>query len=161
MSMDTRAFIKSNAKDMFDFIKNNFDSEANIKTHNFGDGEKNIYTIDFTFLNEQRIIYLHEMRFGGIYVDKEEKWYFKKYGTKKESSSYLYHEKGIPDNTAGILCSLVLWGLSIEIMTILCIKFGGWIDENDCDDIGYEKGATTNKLREIINYIFTKYKLEQ
>ena len=33
--------------------------------------------------------------------------------------------------------SLGCWGSSVEIMTIIAEYFGGWLDENDCDDIDY------------------------
>jgi len=35
---------------------------------------------------------------------------------------------------AGVWTSLGLWGNSIEIAKYLCETFGGYIDENDCDD---------------------------
>jgi hypothetical protein len=38
----------------------------------------------------------------------------------------------------GVWLSLGLWGNSIEIMRYLCEEFGGYIDENDCDDEGFE-----------------------
>lgn len=162
MGVDTRAFIKSNSDSMFEFIKR-FDPSAQMEVHLFGKDdpdERKMYVINFIFLGEQRLLHIHDMQFGGIYVKKEEDWYFKKYNVREESSSYLYHEDGIPDNTAGVICSLGMWGLSIEIMNLLCIEFGGWIDESDCDNIGFKKGATKSKMREIINNIFTKYKYE-
>lgn len=35
---------------------------------------------------------------------------------------------------AGVWTSLGLWGNSIEIAKYLCETFGGYIDENDCDE---------------------------
>ena len=43
-------------------------------------------------------------------------------------------DEGIP----GVWMSLGCWGNSVEIMTYLCETFGGWIDENDCDGIGFQ-----------------------
>lgn len=45
------------------------------------------------------------------------------------------HDEGIP----GVWMSLGCWGNSVEIMTYLCETFGGWIDENDCDGIGFQR----------------------
>lgn len=42
-------------------------------------------------------------------------------------------EEGI----GGIWLSLGMWGNSVEIMKYLCHTFGGYIDENDCDDEGF------------------------
>lgn len=38
----------------------------------------------------------------------------------------------------GILLSLRCWGSSVEIAHHFAGEFGGFIDENDCDDIGFE-----------------------
>lgn len=38
----------------------------------------------------------------------------------------------------GILLSLKCWGSSTEIAMHFVQEFGGFIDENDCDDIGFE-----------------------
>lgn len=54
----------------------------------------------------------------------------------------------------GVWCSLGMWGNSVEIIRYLCESFGGYIDENDCDDIGfypinfhlYEKGTEFSQM---------------
>ena len=38
---------------------------------------------------------------------------------------------------SGVWLSLGSWGNSIEIMKSLCEEFGGYLDENDCDDEGF------------------------
>ena len=38
----------------------------------------------------------------------------------------------------GVWLSLGMWGSSVGIMQYLCEEFGGYIDENDCDDKGFE-----------------------
>lgn len=40
--------------------------------------------------------------------------------------------------TSGVSISLGLWNNAVEIITEICNHFGGWIDENDCDEIGYK-----------------------
>lgn len=164
MGVDTHAFIKSNSDDIYKFIQKNFDSSATMEVNIFGrddPDERKMYTINFKFGDEQRMMYVHDMQFGGIYVEKEEEWYFKKYQTREESSSYLYHKEGIPDNTPGVICSLRLWGSGILIMDLLSVEFGGWIDENDCDDKGFRKGASKRKKKELVDYIFTQYKYKE
>jgi len=37
----------------------------------------------------------------------------------------------------GVRLSLGMWGDSVEIMKYILNVFGGYIDENDCDDEGY------------------------
>ena len=41
------------------------------------------------------------------------------------------------DDIAGVWTSLGKWGNSIEIARYLCETFGGYLDEDDCDDEGY------------------------
>ena len=38
---------------------------------------------------------------------------------------------------AGVWISLGMWGNSVEIARYLCETFGGYLDENDCDDEGF------------------------
>ena len=38
---------------------------------------------------------------------------------------------------AGVLLSLSCYGESVEILRYLCETFGGYLDENDCDDVGF------------------------
>ena len=60
------------------------------------------------------------------------------------------------NNIAGVWTSLGKWGNSIEIARYLCEKFGGYLDENDCDDEGfypinfhlYSQGEEFTKLDE-------------
>lgn len=57
-------------------------------------------------------------------------------------------------NIAGVFVSLDKWGNSVEIAKYLCEYFGGYLDENDCDDQGfypinfdlYSKGQDFTKL---------------
>ncbi len=58
------------------------------------------------------------------------------------------------NNIAGVGTSLDNWGNSIEIARYLCETFGGYLDENDCDDEGfypinfhlYSQGSEFTKL---------------
>lgn len=57
---------------------------------------------------------------------------------------------------AGVWTSLGKWGNSVEIARYLCETFGGYLDENDCDDEGfypinfhlYTQGSESTKLDE-------------
>jgi hypothetical protein len=37
----------------------------------------------------------------------------------------------------GVWTSLGMWGNSVEIARYICETFGGYLDENDCDDDGF------------------------
>jgi len=58
------------------------------------------------------------------------------------------------NNIAGVWTSLGKWGNSIKIARYLCETFGGYLDENDCDDEGlypinfhlYSQGKEFTKL---------------
>jgi hypothetical protein len=49
-------------------------------------------------------------------------------------SNIALHDYGID----GVLASLGCWGNSKEVMMLLLNKFGGYLDENDCDDKEFE-----------------------
>ena len=68
---------------------------------------------------------------------------------------------------AGVWCSLGMWGNSVEIARYLCETFGGYLDENDCDDEGFypinfhlysqgqeftEMDLFTNKVISVLGY---------
>jgi len=41
------------------------------------------------------------------------------------------------DGISGVWVSISSWGNSVGILRYLCETFGGYLDENDCDDKGY------------------------
>ncbi|HHT9021258.1 TPA: hypothetical protein ACT5CK_002441, partial [Flavobacterium psychrophilum] len=65
---------------------------------------------------------------------------------------------------SGIWCSLGMWGNSVEIARYLCEKFGGYLDENDCDDQEfypinfhlYAQGAEFTQMDLFRNKVITK-----
>jgi len=65
---------------------------------------------------------------------------------------------------AGVWTSLGMWGNSVEIARYLCETFGGYLDENDCDDKGfypinfhlYSQGTEFTKLDEFRHKVITE-----
>ena len=65
---------------------------------------------------------------------------------------------------SGVWCSLGCWGNSVEIMRYLCETFGGYLDENDCDNEGfypinfhlYSKGKEFTKLDELRHKVISE-----
>ena len=70
----------------------------------------------------------------------------------------------IDDGIAGVWVSLGKWGNSVNIIKYLCETFGGYIDENDCDNEGfypinfqlYSQGNDFTKLDELKHKIIEK-----
>lgn len=154
MGVDTKAFIKSDVDGIYSFIKRAFDSDAIFEPSGFSN-DYNI--IIFSFGKERRRLNCHNMRFGGVFVEKEEEWYYNEYQTREESQSYVLNKyEGIPDKTKGINLSLGYGGSSVEIMKAFANEFGGWIDESDSDAIGHERVKKKTARRDIIRAIFTK-----
>ena len=66
---------------------------------------------------------------------------------------------------AGIWCSLGMWGNSVEIARYLCETFGGYLDENDCDDQEfypinfhlYAQGTEFTQMDSFRNKVITKF----
>lgn len=67
------------------------------------------------------------------------------------------------DGISGVWVSLGKWGNSVEIARYLCETFGGYLDENDCDDEGfypinfhlYSQGSEFTKLDEFRHKVVT------
>ncbi len=65
----------------------------------------------------------------------------------------------------GVWTSLGKWGNSVEIAKYLCETFGGYIDENDCDDEGfypinfelYSQGKEFTKLDEFRHKVIKEF----
>jgi hypothetical protein len=76
-------------------------------------------------------------------------------------ANYCEQENGI----AGILCSLGHNDNAIEIAKFLCNDFGGYLDENDCDDEGfypikfdlYERGVNFTNLDLFKNKVMSQF----
>ena len=68
------------------------------------------------------------------------------------------------DGIAGVWTSLGKWGNSIEIARYLCETFGGYLDEDDCDDEGYyptnfhlySQGTDFTKMDEFRHKVITE-----
>lgn len=86
-------------------------------------------------------------------------------GEDKRNMAISYNGSCKEDNGIdGIWCSLGMWGNSVETMRYLCETFGGYIDENDCDDKGfypinfhlYEQGEEFTPLDVFTNKIISE-----
>lgn len=64
----------------------------------------------------------------------------------------------------GVWLSLGMWGNSVDILRHLCETFGGYLDENDCDDDGfypinfhlYVNGSEFTEMDLFINKVISK-----
>lgn len=142
MGCDTRAYLKGHIEpeQVFSVIRELFDKNATMdkvtKTiykpfheieFDFEPYDKNdtiwysVYTrVDFTYNGEKRSIFVHYDNvntFEGedYYVEKDPRLYEMVHSVKTS-------------------LSFRAWGSSVEIMRRLVCVFGGWIDDNDCDD---------------------------
>lgn len=110
MGVDTKGYLSKDiaAIDIYNVIKTKIDSGANFHINDDRDGE--IGNIVFNHKGDQRSL------FYCVTSDKLP-------GTEFDSQPHV---------------SLILgnWGDSAHIMTEIIKEFGGYVDENDCDDIG-------------------------
>lgn len=73
------------------------------------------------------------------------------------------------DGITGVWLSLGMWGNSVEILRYVCETFGGYLDENDCDDEPYypinfhlyEQGKEFTELDKFKNKVITKLGFEK
>ena len=111
MGTSTHGYVsdKVSATDIFNVIVSKFDKDAIFEIHEDRDGMGEIGRIHFKFKEEDRSLFycLGE-------VTNERKLEF-------ENGKYAF-------------LSLSYWGESVQIMTEIVKCFGGYLDENDCDD---------------------------
>lgn len=116
MGVDTKGYMKGNvtATEVYDIVCEKFDKDAQfgIKIDNYDKEERGF--IYFEFAGEKRQLF---------YCTGE---------TERLSDFPLIAEKS-DDKIVYLI--LGYWGSSVEIMTEVVKEFGGYVDDNDCDDI--------------------------
>ena len=143
MGVDTKGYVGSNvtAKEIYDVILQEICKDAD-----FGVDSRNTHNsiygfIDFVDGEDPRNLFIVE---------------------NTEADSY-HKDKMFKDNRYTYL-SLGKWGNAIELMTKIVSKFGGYIDEDDCDSIeafetyipcdnNFELNEFTQKRNQIIKLI--------
>lgn len=126
MGVDTNGRLIGNIspEEVLNFIRQKYDANAksSVKIKNYGIIKKDwIITngfIEFTYNNENRRLF-----------------YYKSNINSYENLEF-YSKHNLEDmvKSETTLISLGCWGSSIEIIKDIVTHFGGWIDENDCDD---------------------------
>lgn len=118
MSVDTKGIIKGkvNPKEIYNIICDLYDEEAIYNIDNENSRNEECGFICFKDGKDQRQIY--------VSTDTNEKW----------KEKYLL-DSGIDKDY--VYLSLGMWNNSVEIISNIVKNFGGYIDENDCDEIGY------------------------
>ena len=99
-----------------------------------------------------------EKKFGPVTIENthfEDVFYFIfKEGEEKNRNLAVFTNPTMAERDYGIngiLLSLGCWGNSVEIMMHFLEEFGGFIDENDCDDIDFQ-AVNIHKLEEAKDY---------
>ena len=83
-----------------------------------------------------------EKRYGEVVVDPTHAEYFFylrfRDGEDNRLLAVFYDRMAERDyGIHGVLLSLGLWGNAVDILKGFCEEFGGYLDENDCDDEDY------------------------
>jgi hypothetical protein len=132
MGVDTRAYyLNITREELFNFVKTVFDKNAK---HELKPRiNKDYSNIDFKYGGESRTMHVHRT---DIDVERDMKKWKADEPTDVDSGVYV-HQDGLPDKSKGIMVSLGMWGGSIEIVEILAMYFGGYIDERDTDSKPY------------------------
>lgn len=114
MGVDTNGYVGSNvtAKEIYDVVLQEISKDADFGVDSRNTLDSLYGFIDFIDGKDQRNLFIVE---------------------NTEADSY-QKDKMFNDNRYTYL-SLGKWGNSIELMTKIVSKFGGYIDEDDCDSI--------------------------
>lgn len=146
MGIDTIAKIKGRvtSKQIVDTIEELFDvdTENEVVIHK----HEKLDDLDFPFRNYgEEDYWFGDFGFICFTYNGENRMLFYSYDNINVYDGLEYYKKQYPDRTdihkmiksETTHLSLGKWGSSVEILEAIVKKFGGWIDENDCDDITY------------------------
>lgn len=141
MGVNTQGYLKGYIKPeyLLNYIKQKYDANATmtIRTHDYGEKSKLDFIketydeFDKWLIEEGRINFIDG-------IDQRSLFYMHDNINSYENLEY-HAKNGLEDMVKQEKTSLSLgcWGNSVEIMRDLVSQFGGWIDENDCDDEDY------------------------
>lgn len=168
MGVDTKVRLNGRIKpeEILNFVKQKFDTNAKMskidesnlglkseKDYVYESYDNDPYTkswstsICFNYKGENRNIFYVYSNYNAY----ENLAMYKKYGL----------ESMVKSETTTLI--LGCWGTSVEIMRTIVEEFGGWIDENDCDDIQYEPvvknpdGTIKPVIRVTIEEVYEKF----
>lgn len=147
MGIDTYGKIKGyvSPEQIVHVIKDRFNVEtvtSNITTYSYDKFANLDFTsntcIDGEYWKEGRI----EFEISG---EKRNLFYY--YSSINDYENLSYYEERFPDRpylkemvkSESTNIILGYWGSSVEIVETIVSAFGGWIDDNDCDDIPYRE----------------------
>jgi hypothetical protein len=148
MGVDTKGRIKGriSPKEIVRVIKEKFgvDAVSDVKPHDYGKlddldftfehyGNNGNWIIDHGFIcfeinGDRRMLFYH---YSNINIYENLTYY------KKEFPERVDLEEMVKSETTNI--SLGCWKNSVEIIEAIVSAFGGWVDDNDCDDVPYRR----------------------
>lgn len=138
MGVDTKGRLIGRVKpeEVLNFIKQKYDANA------MSDVKRRYDDYEFTWKHEKYGDEKPYTESGSIYFkdgDNNRKLFYYYTNVNSFENLELYSELGLEDMVKSETTQLILgyWGNSANIMTDLATEFGGWIDENDCDDESY------------------------
>ena len=146
MGIDSRAKIlgKITDKEIVEVIKEvlGVGAVSEVETHNYDKLED----LDFPFRNYgDEDHWIEEHGFITFEYDGEKRMIFYSHSNINVYENIDYYKKMYPDRTDIVRMiksettslSLGTWGSAVEILEKIVKRFGGWIDDNDCDYIPY------------------------
>jgi len=129
MGVDTTAYIINiDRKKLSNFLGNVFKNVKIEDTHN-----ETYKVINFNDGKDNRSIHTHN-----IYVDieKDKEYYISQgWNPNKGTESINRVKEGLPDGTEGLYLSFGMWGNSVDIMKMICYRFGGYIIYKDKEEL--------------------------
>ena len=141
MGVDTQGYLKGYIKPeyLLNYIKQKYDANATMTIRTLDYGEKSKLDFIKETYDESDKWLIEEGRINFIDgIDQRSLFYMHDNINSYENLEY-HAKNGLEDMVKQEKTSLSLgcWGNSVEIMRDLVSQFGGWIDENDCDDEDY------------------------
>lgn len=142
MGTDCRAYLKGHVtqEEILNFIRQRFYINATMDINKVVYGKVDNYDDIQAMYDNSNIVTSEQGFIDFIDVNGDVRKLFYLYNNHNyyENKEY-YKERNLIDMVTSekTYLSLGYWGNAVEIMKQLVTEFGGWIDENDCDDITF------------------------
>lgn len=148
MGVDTKGKIKGriSPKEIVRVIKEKFgvDAVSDVKQHDYG----KLDDLDFTFRNYgNNGHWITDYGFICFEINGDRRSLFYSYSNINTYENLSYYKKEFPERvdlkemvkSETTHISLGLWKNSVDIIEAIVSAFGGWVDDNDCDDVPYRR----------------------
>ena len=153
MGVDTRAYLKGHVtqEEVLNFIRQTIDPNAHMKV-----SEETYEIIDKEFYGYDKNLIKTYHGFIRFTVNDEKRFMFYYYSNVNTYDNLKYYSQYHLEDMIKSEKTFISLGhndTTVDVIKKICTHFGGWFDENDCDDDSYYyiKKSETDEVKPVIH----------